>query len=417
MGKSTSPKAKCVNDPGMIVGIDVAKHKHFAKILFPDGSESQPFGFENHRRGFETFLAWLSFHRKRVPCDSILVGLESTGHYWEPLAFFLEEIPEIQVVQVSPKHVKKAKEIYDNSPAKTDRKDAGVIALLIRMGRFQRLVLPKGPFAELRCYARFRERKIVELGVQRNLLHSLVDVVFPEYGSLFSKIEGKASLTLLKHFTTPDRILHAGFQNLSQVLHQASRGKLPAACAKRLMEAASTTVGGKEGIEATAFAIRNIVASLERIQGEIALIEAELARVLDRIPYVHPLLSIPGVGKITLAILLGEAGDLRRYHKAEELIKLAGLNLFEISSGSHQGRRHISKRGHPLLRKCLFFAALRTVKTGGAFREVYLRWTETNHMQKTKALVAISRKLLGLLFALVRDHVAYQPRRAEFRAA
>ena len=181
-------------------------------------------------------------------------------------------------------------------------------------------------------------------------------------------------------------------RNLSQALHQAlSRGKLPAACAKRLMEAASTTVGGKEGIEATAFAIRNIVASLERIQGEIALIEAELARVLDRIPMSYSTSSsIPGVGKITLAILLGEAGDLRRYHKAEELIKLAGLNLFEISSGSHQGRRHISKRGHPLLRKCLFFAALPTVKTGGAFREVYLPWTETNHMHKTKALVAIS---------------------------
>lgn len=39
----------------MIVGIDVAKHKHFAKILFPDGSESPPFWFSNHRKGFETF--------------------------------------------------------------------------------------------------------------------------------------------------------------------------------------------------------------------------------------------------------------------------------------------------------------------------------------------------------------------------
>jgi transposase len=122
------------------------------------------------------------------------------------------------------------------------------------------------------------------------------------------------------------------------------------------------------------------------------------------------------VGKISVAIILGEAGDLRRYHKAQELIKLAGLNLFEISSGMHQGRRHISKRGRPLLRKCLFFAALRTVKTGGAFRAVYVRPTQVNRMQKTKALVAISRKLLRLVFALVRDEVAYQPR-GELRAA
>ena len=158
------------------------------------------------------------------------------------------------------------------------------------------------------------------------------------------------------------------------------------------------------------------MASVERIQEEVATIEKELTKVLAQIPYVPQLLSIPGVGKITLAILLGEAGDLRRYQKAEELIKLAGLNLFEISSGSHQGRRHLSKRGRPLLRKCLFFAALRTVKTQGAFRAVYVRLTQANRMQKTKALVAISRKLLRLAFALVRDDMAYQPR-GELRAA
>jgi transposase len=416
MARSKSPKVKCVNDRELIVGIDVAKRKHVAKILFPDGSESQPFGFYNHRKGFEAFLAWLSSYRKRAHCDSLLVGLESTGHYWEPLAFFLEETPGIRVVQVSPKHVKKTKEVYDNSPGKTDRKDAGVIAMLIRMGRFQRLVLPRGPYAELRGYARLRERKMVELGVQRNLLHSLVDWVFPEYGSLFPKLEGKTSLTILKHYTTPEQISRAGLPRLSNAIHQASHGRLSEACAERLMEAASATIGLQEGMKAATFAIRNIVASVERIQKEIAAIEKELTKVLIQIPYVPQLLSIPGVGKISVAILLGEAGDLRRYQKAEELIKLAGLNLFEISSGTHQGRRHISKRGHPLLRKGLFFAALRTVKTGGAFRAVYVRLTQVNHMQKTKALVAISRKLLQLAFALVRDEAAYQLR-GELRAA
>ena len=51
MKRSKPPKGKSVNDHEMIVGIDVAKQKHFARILFPDGSESQPFGFSNHRKG------------------------------------------------------------------------------------------------------------------------------------------------------------------------------------------------------------------------------------------------------------------------------------------------------------------------------------------------------------------------------
>jgi len=401
----------------MIVGIDVAKHTHVARILFPDGSESKPFGFSNDRRGFEDFRAWVFSYKGKAENGSIIVGLESTGHYWEPLAFYLDNVPGIRIVQVSPKHVKKTKEVYDNSPGKTDSKDAGVITMLIRMGRFQRLVLPRGHFAELRCYARLREQMIVDLGVKRNILHSLIDLVFPEYGSIFKKVVSKTSLYVLKHYTTPEGIVRAGLKNISTALYTASHGKLSQACAERLIETASTTIGLKDGIEGIVFAIRSTVSAIERIQKEITTIEKELVFALSKIPYAIKLLSIPGVGKISVSVILGETGDLQRYRKAEELIKLAGLNLFEISSGMHQGQRHISKRGRSLLRKCLFFAALRTVKAGGAFRGVYLRLTKMNQMHKTKALVAISKKILRVFFAIVRDGVGYQASRTERVAA
>lgn len=397
-----------VNTNKMIVGIDIAKHTHVARILFPDGSESSPLGFSNNRQGFETLIQWLDEHKDQRGCDSMIAGLESTGHYWEALGYYLEETAGINVVQVNPKHVKKTKELYDNSPLKTDAKDAGIIAMLIRMGRYQRLVLPRGHFAALRYYGKRREQKVVELGVQRNILHSLVDRVFPEYRGIFKKFESKTSLHLLKHYTTPERIVRAGAKRVSRAIRRASRGKLTGECATTLIAAASATVGVQEGVEAITFAIKGTVHSIERIQGEIAALERELTCVLSKIPYAAKLLSIPGVGEISLSVILGETGDLRHYQKAEELLKLAGLNLYEISSGMHKGMRHISKRGRPLLRKWLYFAALRAVKKNGAFRGDYLRLTETNHMHKTKALVAIARKLLKVLFALARDGVVYQ---------
>ncbi|MBA3060219.1 MAG: IS110 family transposase [Thermodesulfovibrionales bacterium] len=406
-----------VNGQEMLVGIDVAKQTHVARILLTDGRESKAFSFHNTREGFESLMSWLMLNKMRFGCSSILAGLESTGHYWEALAFFLDGENDIRLVQVNPKYVKKTKELYDNSPGKTDSKDAGVIAMLIRMGKFQRLVLPKGHFAELRCYSKLREQKVVGLGVQRNILHSLVDPIFPEYGGILKKLESKTSLHILKNFTTPDGILIAGIKKLTFSLRTASHGRHSHACAERLYSAASTTIGVREGIEAAAYAIRSSVAAIENIQKDISVIEKELLRVLQKIPYAGQLLSIPGIGPVSLAIILGEAGDLHRYKKAEELIKLAGLNLFEISSGKHHGQRHITKRGRPLLRKCLFFAALRTVKTGGTFREDYLRHTKTNQMHKTKALVAISRKLLRVLFALVRDGVQYNQKKMELLAA
>ena len=125
-------------------------------------------------------MKWLILNKEKAGCSSIIVGLESTGHYWELLAFFLDGKHGIRLVQVNPKYVKKTKELCDNSPGKTNSKDAGIIAVLIRMGKFQRLVLPRGHFADLRYYSKLREQKIVNLGVQRNILYSLVDTVFPD---------------------------------------------------------------------------------------------------------------------------------------------------------------------------------------------------------------------------------------------
>ncbi len=408
MNNSKTQRRGLVNARTMIVGIDVAKHTQYARILFPDGSESRPFAFSTNREGFESFSTWFSINKQQTKCGSAMIGLESTGHYWEALAFYLKGVPGVSVVQVNPKHVKKTKELYDNSPGKTDAKDAGIIALLIRMGKYQRLMLPCGHFAELRSYGKLREQKVVALGVQRNILHSLVDRVFPEYRSVLKRYESKASLYILKHYTTPERIMRAGIKRISRALYKASRGRLSDDRATQLIEAASTTVGLQEGVGAIIFAIKSTVRTIERIQREMVAIERELTNTMKKIPYAEKLLSMSGVGEISLSVILGETGDIRNYHRAEELLKLAGLNLYEISSGMHKGRRHISKRGRSLLRKWLFFAALRTVKKGGAFRDDYLRLTETNQMHKTKALIAISRKLLRVIFALVRDGVAYQ---------
>ena len=417
MNFSKSERGLVVNFGEMFVGIDIAKYKHFAKILFNDGSESAPFCFDNSRSGFESLLVWLAFNKNRRHCNSIIVGLESTGHYWEPLAFFLDGQPGLKLVQVNPKYVKKTKELYDNTPGKTDRKDAGIIAMLMRMGKFQKVVIPRGEFADLRGYAKLREQKIVDLGVHRNILHSLVDTIFPEYGSLFRKLESKTSLHILKNYTTPEKLVEVGAKKLSSVLRKVSYGKHSYSAAEGLIHAASTTIGLKEGTAAIEFAIRSNVEVITKIQDEIKKIEERLSDVLHTISYSQQLLSMPGVGPISLAIILGEAGDLRRYEKAGELIKLAGLNLFEISSGNHKGQKHITKRGRALLRKCLFFAALRTVKTGGAFRSDYLRLTQKNQMHKTKALIALSRKLLRVLFALVRDGVAYNQKGVVLLAA
>ena len=135
-------------------------------------------------------------------------------------------------------------------------------------------------------------------------------------------------------------------------------------------------------------------------------LEREMTKHLARIPYSNALLSLKGIGDVTAAGLIGEVGDFQKFRTMGEVMKLAGLDLFEVSSGRHKGQRHISKRGRPLMRKLLYFAAINTVKKGGAMHHWY-RSACDRGMPKSKALVAVSRKLLGILFALVRDHSQY----------
>jgi transposase len=112
---------------------------------------------------------------------------------------------------------------------------------------------------------------------------------------------------------------------------------------------------------------------------------------------------------VTAATFLGSVGDPRSYTCAAQVLKLGGLSLVESSSGITQGRRHLSKRGKPTLRKAAFMFALRSVRKDGLYRAEYERLLRNNGGVKLAALAAISRKALKLMFRVARECRAYVP--------
>jgi len=87
-------------------------------------------------------------------------------------------------------------------------------------------------------------------------------------------------------------------------------------------------------------------------------------------------------------------------------MKLAGLDLYEISSGRRKGQRRISKRGRSLLRKILFYAAIQMIRKNGIMYDYYTRLTGRG-MERMRALIAVSRKLLRIIHAILRDNRDY----------
>jgi len=190
-------------------------------------------------------------------------------------------------------------------------------------------------------------------------------------------------------------------------LNKISRGQITEQQVQRLFEVAQKSIGIHEGQQSLLLEIQYLVSAVEKENGFIADLEKHMIVSLNQIPYSHSILSIKGVGKITAAGLIGEVGDFGKFKTIAEITKLAGLDLYEISSGNYKGQRRISKRGRSLMRKLLYFAVVNMIRSNGLMHQPWQQMVQRG-MPTMKAMVALSRKLLRLIFALARDHTVYE---------
>jgi transposase len=136
-----------------------------------------------------------------------------------------------------------------------------------------------------------------------------------------------------------------------------------------------------------------------------------LVRLTEDLPEAQALMSIPNLSPITAAIFLGSTGDPQAYSSGWEVVRLAGLTLVEASSGTHKGMPRISKRGRPALRAMAFMFVLRNITEGGFLRARYQRHLKHNGDVGMKAMVAVMRYALRLMFARARARREFTIRR------
>jgi transposase len=406
MNKIKTKGRRIVNEKTLLVTVDIGKTMNMGYCRCPDKTEVKPFEFQNGYQGFHKFLDIIFKTKATKKLEHIVVGFESTGAYAEPLMHFLRK-KGVQLVQVNPLHTKRLKELQGNSPNKTDKKDPKVIADIIELGHALTVMIPEGAAADLRRLNNARERALQRRTALLNQLEDIVFISFPEFLGIMKDVKTQTAHYLLQHYPTSADIVESGLDRLISEMKKVSRGKLGIERATALYEAAKTSVGIHEGDTGLTLELQEFLSAIEHCERFMEKIEEEISRFLAEIPYSKVLLSMKGIGEITVAGLIGEAGDFRKFHSISELLKYAGLNLYEISSGRRKGNKHISKRGRSLMRKLLFFAAIRTVRKNGIMHDHYKRYLQ-HGMKKIKALVAVSRKLLGIMLALVRDHNLYQ---------
>lgn len=412
MSISQNKKIRSITDSTLVVGADIAKKVHVARASNARGLElGKSLSFDNTRYGMERLMVWMRSLMADHACDHIIFGVEPTGHYWMNLAQFLRQ-RGICVVLVNPLHVKKSKELDDNNPTKNDHKDARVISQLVKDGRYSVPNIPEDVYAELRVGMNQRERLVEDLKRVQGRVHNWLDRYFPEFTEVFCDWEGKAALTCLRQCPCPQDVCQ---NTADEIVHMwRSAGILRGVGVKRaqlLVDIARQSIGLTQGLDMAHEELTCLLKQYDLLQQQIAHLLIKIEERLACVPGAAEMLTVPGIGVVTVAGFIAEVGDVSSYEHWRQIQKLAGFNLRENSSGMHKGKSRITKRGRPRLRALLYRAALVLAAKNPQFQALHKHFTRRvdNPLKPMQSLIALCCKLIRVLFTLGTKQIPYAP--------
>jgi transposase len=408
MKRTQNEKILQIKNETLVVGIDIGKETHYARAIDWRGIElAKLLRFENTAQGYEALDEWIQNIMQQKGKTEVMVGFEPTGHYWFTLGDHLRTKGHKMGI-VNPFHVKRARELDDNSPTKSDRKDPKTIAMLVKDGRFREVYIPEGLYQELRESVYERERIQEQLIALSNQIIRWLDIRFPEFSEVFKDWRGKTAWAALRAFPTPAKVIAAGINgimaNWQRQLKKPSRKK-----AEKLLKAATESVGRTAGAEAAEVALQNMLSQYEMILQQRCELETLMQELLLQVPNAAKILQIKGIGMLTAAIIVSEIGDISRFRDPRQILKMAGLNLRENSSGKHKGKTTIAKRGRRRLREGLFNGMIPMLANNVEFRQLHQRnlTREKNPLNKMQSIIALCGKLIRVLYAILTKGCEY----------
>lgn len=226
--------------------------------------------------------------------------MEPTGHYWINLSKWLLK-QNIEVVTVNPHLVKRNKENRDNTQSKSDKKDALVIADMVKNGYYSEVRYTSETFEKLRVLMSNRDVVVKRLVSSINQLNRWVDIVFPELRQVFKDITAKGAIATLRLFPTPMELatkqtheIIIGWKSLMKRQPGLKKAQL-------LLQVAKNSIGSRQALDAYKFHLEQLLEEYDLAVTQLEKVEKQVTDVLYKIPYAKKLLTIKGISEISLA--------------------------------------------------------------------------------------------------------------------
>jgi len=402
-----------ISDQHLVVGVDIAQQTHVARAVNYRGiAVGDPLSFKNNEAGFASLLDWIHQLKTTKGLDTEIVGMEPTGHYWLNLSEWLYE-RKIDVVSVNPHLVKKNKENRDNTQSKSDKKDALVIADMIKNGYYSFVRPTTESFEKLRVLMSNRDAVVKRYVSTANQINRWIDILFPEFRQVFKDVKCKGSLATLRLFPTPKELRSLEAQDIVKGWRTVMKRQPGIKKAEALIKLAKNSVGNDKAHSAYKLHLKQLLEEFELATTQLEIVDKEVSEALENITFANNLLGIKGFPKILLGGILGEAGDLSQFAHGNSLLRHGGLHLVEASSGKWKGQIVLSKRGRSRLRRFLYLATMCLVMNNPEFKELHAHNVNVKKMKKMKSIMKLIGKFARMIVGIARSNEPYCPEKLQ----
>lgn len=393
------------------VGIDTARYGHRVSFLRPDRQPAAPpLTVLETQAGYQTLRQRLEDLHHKHPQAHFQVRIDAAGQYAGNFECFLRGLALPMTVSIGePKRNKDYRKAHFPKRTTDDTESQA-------MARFavveQPAATPPVPpqLVLLHTVAGRLQSQVKQTTQAINRLHNLLARVFPELATLTNNFAARWVLQLLDHYPSAERIAQARRTSLAKIPYMPKRKLEP------LREAARQSVGSLRG-EVAETLVRDLVAQVRYCQKAEQAMRQLLVRAFDDLPPSghRQLVTIPGIGPATAAVLVAMMIDIDRFATAGHVVGYFGIFPEEDSSGVDKhgnplppGTLRMSRKGNDLVRAYLWNAARSAVRHNPAIRALYTR-LKGKCRRGDVALGHCMRKLLHLVFAVWKTNRPFDP--------
>lgn len=375
------------------VGIDVAKYKHDIALIDEDGRLINSFQISNNQEGFYRLFSFFN------QLDSnIKVALEATGHYSHNITRFIQS-NNYQVWTYNPLIINEFAKSQTLRKTKTDKKDAYMIAQKLRLDNPSEAIEWDESAFELRTLTRHRERFIKNRSNLKIQFAKVIDLTFPELPKIIGKsnLHSQAIYNLLDKYPSAKAVARAQERSLLNIPY------LKAGKAVEIKRQAKTSIGTISA--SVSFELKQLISELKHLSHLISECDKEINRIMVTLD--TPLLSIPGIGAVTGAAIIGEIASIDNFQNHNQLLAFAGLEPSIYQSGQSASNGRMVKRGSPHLRRAVILSSRITAMHSPTMK-IYLAKKLSEGKHYNVAITHVAKKLIRVIFSVLKNDKPYQ---------